>query len=95
MNQNRLNQTKRLELLGGLGAGILGAGVALLLADWLKPYAIPALLLGMVAHGWAMYQKGRLEQQVAMPQPAWTKLTELVCWILLGSLALYIVYQLV
>lgn len=44
------SRIKRLELLGGLGAGILGAGLALLFLDFLQPFAIPALLVGIIAN---------------------------------------------
>ncbi len=44
-------RTKRLDLLGGVGAGVLGAGIALLFASSLQPFAVPALLIGIVAHG--------------------------------------------
>lgn len=33
---------KRLDLLGGVGAGMLGAGIALLFASSLQPFAVPA-----------------------------------------------------
>lgn len=90
MNQN---QIKRLELLGGLGAGVLGAGLALLFAKWLEPYAVPALLLGIVTHGWAMFQKSRAERDAGATQPAWTAITEWICWALLAVLTTYIALQ--
>lgn len=89
-NQNRL---KRLELLGGIGAGVLGAGLALLFAKWLYPFAIPALLAGIACHGWAMFQKSRLEQQLGVVQPAWVDWAERACWIMLSSVVLYIAYR--
>jgi hypothetical protein len=46
-----------------LGAGVLGAGIALLLANLLTPYAIPILLLGLISHAVGMFQKHGLEQQ--------------------------------
>lgn len=59
---------KRLDLLGGVGAGVLGAGISLLLTQWLQPFAVPALLIGILAHGWAMYAKGKLERQATVMQ---------------------------
>ncbi|EEF26031.1 conserved hypothetical protein [Ricinus communis] len=44
------SKLKRLELLGGVGAGIPGAGAALLFARWLLPYAVPVLIVGLVTH---------------------------------------------
>lgn len=90
MNQDRI---KRLELLSGLGAGVLGAGLGLLFAEWLEPYAVPALMLGIVTHGWAMFQKSRAEQGAGDAQPAWSVSTEWICWALLALLVIYIAYQ--
>ncbi|MDQ9171597.1 hypothetical protein Q8A64_14375 [Oxalobacteraceae bacterium R-40] len=41
---------KKIDLLGSLGAGVLGAGVALYFAQWLQPFALPALLIGALVH---------------------------------------------
>ena len=87
------NQIKRMELLGGLGAGMLGGGIALLFARWIEPFAVPALLLGIATHGWAMYQKHRLERAQGLSEPRWALVTEGVCWMLLAILVLYIGYR--
>jgi hypothetical protein len=84
------DHVKRLDLLGGLGAGILGAGVALLFAQWLRPFAVQALLIGIVAHGWAMYAKSKLERQAKVAQPKWAVAAEWVCWLMLIGLILYV-----
>ncbi len=89
-NENKL---KRLELLGGLGAGILGAGLALLFAEHIKQFAIPLLLLGIVSHGWTMFQKGRLELQAGIGQPRWADAAEWACWIMMAGLLVYIAYR--
>lgn len=91
MDQERI---KRLDLLGGLGAGVLGAGLALLFAQWLAPFAIPVLILGIGAHGWAMYHKGCLERREGLTLPRWTSAAEGICWILLGLLVVYIAQSL-
>lgn len=90
LNENKI---KRLELLGGLGAGILGAGLALLFAKYLQEFAIPALLLGIVSHGWAMFQKSRLERLEGLIQPAWADAAEKACWVMLAALVLYVGYN--
>jgi len=88
------NKIKRLELLGGLGAGILGAGIALLFAEYLRQFAVPALLLGIVSHGYAMFQKSRLERLDGINQPAWADVAEKICWVMLAALVLYVGYKL-
>lgn len=91
MDQERI---KRLDILGGFGAGVLGAGLALLFAQWLAPFAIPALILGIGTHAWAMYHKGRLERREGLTLPRWTIAAEGICWILLGLLVVYIAQSL-
>jgi hypothetical protein len=87
-SQERL---KQLDLLGGLGGAVLGGGVALLFAEWLRPYAMPAVIVGIIAHGWAMFQKHRLElASTAARPPAWEIAAYWTCWLLIGTLALYI-----
>lgn len=85
--QNRL---KQLDLLGGIGAGVLGAGLALLFAKWLQPFAVPALLIGIAVHGWAMFAKHGLERKSNLEQPKWATVAEWTCWVMLAVLALYV-----
>jgi hypothetical protein len=66
-NPDRL---KRLDLLGGFDAGVLGAGLALVFAQWLEPFPIPALLIGILPHGWAMFAESKLEHQTMMGSPS-------------------------
>ncbi len=84
------NRIKRLDLLGGVGAGILGAGISLLFAHWLQPFAIPALMVGVAAHGWAMYAKGTLERQAIVRRPKWSVAAEWLCWLMLAGLIAYV-----
>lgn len=87
-NQKRL---KQLELLGGLGAGMLGAGIGLAFARWLQPYALPLLVVGILSHGWAMLAKSRLERQSNIARPAWAVATEWVCWLTIAGLIIYVI----
>lgn len=82
---------KQLELLGSLGAGVLGAGIALLFSRWLQPYFLAALIIGIAAHGWAMFAKGRLERQAHTPQPQWAIAAEWACWLMIIALILYVI----
>ena len=59
----QISRVKKAELLSSIGAGVLGAGIALLLANQLASYAIPILLLGLLSHAAGMFQKHGLEQQ--------------------------------
>lgn len=88
------NRLKQLDMMGALGAAILGAGVALLFQEWLLPYAVPAVLVGMAAHGWAMFAKRRLERQAQVLQPAWERVAYWICWAMLIGLLGYVAVQL-
>ena len=64
MNElKRVAKSKRAELLSSVGAGVLGAGIALLLAKALAPYAVAILLIGLGAHAYGMFEKHQLERQ--------------------------------
>jgi hypothetical protein len=85
---------KQLELLGGLGGAVLGGGIALLFAQSLRPYALPAVIIGVIAHGWAMFQKHRLERaETAAKSPTWETAAYWACWLVIGALGLYIAFQ--
>ncbi len=85
--QSRL---KKLDLLGSLGAGVLGAGLALMFSEWLRPFAIPALLIGAITHGWAMFDKHRIEKAAQVIQPRWITMAYWGCWVLVLALFFYI-----
>lgn len=87
------SRLKQLELLGGIGAGILGAGAALLFAKWLVPYAVPVLVAGLMTHGRAMYAKARLERKAHEARPWWATAAEWVCWIMIAALIFYIAWS--
>lgn len=90
-SQDRL---KQLELLGGVGGAILGGGVALLFGEWLRPFAVPAVVVGAAAHGWAMFQRRRIEISLNGGWPAWEVAAYWACWALLAALALYVTLRL-
>lgn len=55
--------TRRLplaELTSALGAGILGLGIGVLGADYLRGVGLPTVV-GLLLHGWGMADKHRLE----------------------------------
>jgi hypothetical protein len=84
---------KRAELLSSLGAGVLGAGLALLLPNQLTPYAIPILLLGLISHAVGMSQKHGLEQQGAVVRVWWAEALYWLCWLALAALLILIVIR--
>lgn len=84
---------KRAELLSSLGAGVLGAGIALLLPNQLAPYAIAILLLGLISHAVGMSQKHRLEQQGEARRVWWAEALYWLCWLGLAVLLLFIIIR--
>jgi hypothetical protein len=88
-NQIR-SRLKRAELLGGVGALILGMGLGLLFARFLTPYTTPLLLTGLLMHAWGMYDKHRLESEGAGARQWRVELLYWVCWVALLVLCVYI-----
>ena len=82
---------KRAETTSSVGAGILGGGAALLLAELLRSYAVPLVLVGLVMHAWGMYDKHRLESRTATRVVWWAEALYWTCWAALAALAVYVV----
>ena len=85
------SRLKLAELTSSLGAGVLGAGIGVLLAAWLGGLALPILAIGLVMHAWGMRDKHALE--AGTPQPAWASVLYWACWLILAGLALYAVVR--
>ena len=84
---------KQAELAASLGAGVLGAGLALLAPQWLRSYALLVLFVGFVVHGAGMTLKYRLESRQATPV-WWERLLFWLCWACLAGLGLWIAVEL-
>jgi hypothetical protein len=83
-------RAKGAELASGLGAIVLGAGLALLLPEWLRMYAMPLLVGGALVHGVGMTLKYRLDSRGGPPS-WWERALFWLCWVCLATLALWIV----
>lgn len=83
-------ESKRADLLASVGAGVLGAGLALVLAEYLSAYTVPLLIVGLVSHAWGMYAKHRLGLRAGQLPQRWMEWLYWGCWIALGVTALWI-----
>ena len=77
------------ELTSGLGAGVLGLGIGILAADYLRGLGLPLLLSGLLLHGWGMADKQKLERTAGADRPWWSTLAYWMCWLFLVALAIY------
>ena len=95
VEKQQLEKMKWAQLLSTLGAGVLGAGIALLFPNNLAPYAIPILILGLAAHAVGMFQMRGLEQQSKRPRVGWMEALYWLCWLALAALLLFILIRLI
>ncbi len=87
--RTRPASTKGAELASGLGAIVLGAGLALLLPQWLRAYAVPLLVGGAVVHAAGMTLKYRIEVRNG-PRLLWERAQFWLCWAGLAGLGIWI-----
>jgi ABC-type phosphate/phosphonate transport system permease subunit len=84
------SRIKQAELLSTVGAGVLGAGLALLLLRWLAPFAVLIAIVGLAAHVWGMFTKHRIESAENVQRAPWESFVYWACWLILAGLIAYI-----
>lgn len=90
-NEN-FDHIKRADLLSSIGAGVIGVGIGVMLANILAGYTLPILLLGLISHSLGMFQKHRLEQGRYV-HIVWIESVYWLCWLALAVLLVYIVIR--
>jgi hypothetical protein len=83
------------NLTSGVGAVVLGLGLGALGSQWLVRVAGLLAVIGLVMHGFGMWDKHRLESHNAAGSSRWALAMYWGCWVLLvvvvGFLALRLV----
>ncbi|MEJ5989074.1 hypothetical protein WG902_03670 [Ramlibacter sp. PS3R-8] len=78
------------ELLSLAGLAAAGAGGALLLQQWLGPYAVAIFAVGLAVHGVGMWSKHRIEARAQVRTAAWEPILYGLCWLALVALAAFL-----
>jgi len=86
-------KAKAADLASGLGAIVLGAGLALLAPDVFRGFAIPILLAGALVHGVGMSLKHRFEAVERTPV-WWEQALFWLCWACLAGLGSWLLVRL-
>jgi len=84
---------KRIELASSTGAGLLGLALGALVGSWLRPAAVPLLVVGAVLHGWGMLARRRAEHAAGAALPRWSVALYWLCWAALLALAAYLLFR--
>ena len=92
-SMNAAARRKAADLLSTTGALVLGVGIGLLVPAFGAAIAWFAIALGVLSHGWGMYERHRLDLQAGAMLPWWVRLLYWLCWIGLAALAVYFAAQ--
>lgn len=78
------------ELMSLTGLAAAGAGGALLLQQWLGPFAIAIFSVGLLVHAVGMWSKHRIEARTQVRIAAWEPILYGLCWFALVLLATWL-----
>lgn len=89
-NENK-SRVKRAQLLSGVGAVVLGIGLGVLLSNFLKIYALPLLITGLVMHALGMFMQHKFENESSTVRLWWAEILYWLCWIVLLGIIIYVI----
>ena len=69
---------------------MLGVGLGALVGQVLRSYAVAFILAGIAMPGWGMFRKHRLQRELFGPPLAWSVALNLLCWLLLILLLVWV-----
>ena len=81
---------ERADLAGGVGAGVLGMGLGVMLASYLRGAGVLLLVVGGALHATGMLAKHRLEKSADERPLWWETLLYWGCWAGLAGLVVYV-----
>jgi hypothetical protein len=79
------------ETTSAVGAGVLGLGLGVVLAAYLRKVGWPVLLTGLLAHTWGMTDKRRLESANGSPRLWWATSLYWFCWLCIIAIVAYVI----
>jgi hypothetical protein len=85
---------KNSELISGVGALVLGAGLGLLAPMLMRRYAVLVVVVGIALHGAGMTLKYHLERRQNGAGVWWERLLFWTCWLGLAVLAVWLTVRL-
>jgi hypothetical protein len=88
--QDKSQRVSLAEATSSIGAGILGMGLGVSFADYLRGFGTIIILLGAVMHAWGMLDMKRMEKAAGQRRPPWSAFLYVICWTALGLLALWL-----
>jgi hypothetical protein len=80
---------RRADITSSTGAAVLGLGVGALFHTALLQFVAWLLLLGLLMHGYGMYEKQKMERG-ATAVPRWVGALNAACWLAFAALAAYV-----
>ena len=84
---------KLADLTSGIGALVLGVGLGALFQQQLASAAALIVLAGVVAHGFGMWDKHRLEAEAHGEGSRWLLALYAVCWLLLAGVVVFVLLR--
>ena len=81
------------DLTSGVGAVVLGLGLGALWAEWLMSAAGLIATVGLVMHGFGMWDKHRREPDATARDSRWTLAMYWGCWLLLAAVVGLLVFR--
>ncbi len=85
-----MTRRKLAELTSGIGALVIGVGLGALLARWVGAAAGFVTVVGVLLHGFGMWDKHRLEAGLPIARDRAVVALYWICWLLLAGVLVYL-----